>query len=511
MSKIDTSNWRKFTLRELGFKISHGRRIKKTDRIEGDVIFLTAGKENCGVVGTIGNDVEIWHKPITVDMFGNAFYHDCDCAGDDNIYAFINDDMDKFSKQYIVAAINAKNKGIFSYQDQFRQENAELLSIYLPITNEYLPDLEYMEEYMRALEDTVSSSLTALQSAQIQKKKNINMKEWRKFKISDLFDVYNGKKYPKQKRITGDLPLISTSAFNNGISDYIEDRKDSTYSNIITVAYSGSVGATFYHKNKVFVGETVIALVPKKILSEYSAIFICAILKENNKKYDYQYKIKVLTYGDDTIMLPVTANGDPDYDFMDAYIESVSGGGVDENTTIVENSIKKWKSFFVGELFDIHPTKSYKLTNAELLDGGKYPVVVNSAHNNGVGGTTSQLPTEKGNMITFSDTVDANTIFYQPNDFIGYSHVQGLYPIGEYKNCWSQYSLMFFATVFRQKALSYGFDYGHKFRRDVATKMVIFLPINDFGDPDWEYMEQYIESICKTATNTIDNFNLLLN
>lgn len=100
--------------------------------------------------------------------------------------------------------------------------------------------------------------------------------------------------------------------------------------------------------------------------------------------------------------------------------------------------------FKVGELFDIRPTKSYNISNAILLDGGSSLVIVNSAYNNGIGGTSSMPITENGGIITFSDTVDANTIFYQDKDFIGYSHVQGLYPIGIYKDCWNRESLLFF-------------------------------------------------------------------
>ena len=148
-----------------------------------------------------------------------------------------------------------------------------------------------------------------------------------------------------------------------------------------------------------------------------------------------------------------------------------------------------WGAFIVGDLFDIHPTTAYKLTNIKLLDDGVNPVVVNSAYNNGIGGYSSKETTEKGNMITFSDTVDANTIFYQEKDFIGYPHVQGLYPKGQYKHKWTKYSLMFFAAVFKKSALTKGFDYGNKFRRDIAQELVVKLPISKNGEPDWLYME----------------------
>lgn len=155
----------------------------------------------------------------------------------------------------------------------------------------------------------------------------------------------------------------------------------------------------------------------------------------------------------------------------------------------------EWKEFRVGDLFDIHPTKAYKCTNAELLDGGDTNVVVNSAYDNGIGGTSTFSPTENGNMITFSDTVDANTIFYQKSPFVGYPHVQGLYPVGKYQNAWTQGSLQYFVTVFRERALAVGFDYGNKFRRDIAANLFVKLPTTPDGAPDWIYMESYMANL----------------
>lgn len=166
-----------------------------------------------------------------------------------------------------------------------------------------------------------------------------------------------------------------------------------------------------------------------------------------------------------------------------------------------------WQKFRVGNLFDIHPTKAYKLTNAKLLDGGVTPVVVNSAYNNGIGGTSSQAPTENGGMITFSDTVDANTIFYQANNFIGYPHVQGLYPIGEHSNKWTTKRLQFFAAIFRKTALTKGFDYGNKFRRDIAVNLKVALPISSPDNPDWDYMDKYIQSIEDDTKSRVEMIN----
>lgn len=165
-----------------------------------------------------------------------------------------------------------------------------------------------------------------------------------------------------------------------------------------------------------------------------------------------------------------------------------------------------WKVFRVGDLFCIHPTRAYKLINVKLLDDGDTPVVVNSAYNNGIGGYSTQQATEKGNMITFSDTVDANTIFYQDRDYVGYPHVQGLYPIGEYVSYWNRYCLMFFLSIFRKSALAKGFDYGYKFRRDIAIDIKIKLPSTSDGSPDWKYMEEYMRKIEQRTQTAISAF-----
>ena len=164
----------------------------------------------------------------------------------------------------------------------------------------------------------------------------------------------------------------------------------------------------------------------------------------------------------------------------------------------------KWGKFRVGDLFEIKPTKSYKMRNADLLDGGNTPVVVNSAFNNGIGGFTTQEPTEKGGIITFSSTVDANTIFYQEKPFAGYSNVQGVYPVGEWANEWDKYSLLFFASCFKSTALRYGFDYSNKFRRDVALELKVLLPQTPDHTPDFDYMEDYMKEITKLAAKKVE-------
>jgi len=165
-------------------------------------------------------------------------------------------------------------------------------------------------------------------------------------------------------------------------------------------------------------------------------------------------------------------------------------------------NIEKWKTFKVGELFDIHPTKNYNLTNAYLFQNlGETPVIVNSSYNNGVGGYVNLAPTEKGGIITFSDTTSASAIFYQRYDFIGYSHIQGMYPKD---NKWSEKSMLFFLTVFKKAAFLLGFNYVNKFTRDLAKEIEIKLPIKD-GKIDYQEMESIIDLYLQESEKHVEN------
>jgi len=159
-------------------------------------------------------------------------------------------------------------------------------------------------------------------------------------------------------------------------------------------------------------------------------------------------------------------------------------------------NISEWKEYQIKELFDITPTRYHKLINKDLIDeNGINPVIVNSSYNNGVGGYSYLECTEIGNIITFSDTTTAESIFYQPIDFVGYSHVQKLTPILYHEN-WTKNCLLFFMVIFRKQASLMDFNYVNKFTREMALNLNIKLPVkNDI--PDWEYMENFIYNIHK--------------
>lgn len=143
------------------------------------------------------------------------------------------------------------------------------------------------------------------------------------------------------------------------------------------------------------------------------------------------------------------------------------------------------------------------MTNTTLFQSkGDIPVVTNSSANNGISGYVNLEPTEKGNMITYSDTTTSEGIFYQPKDFVGYSHIQGLYPLCNVDK-WNKYTLLYFVVLFR--GASFGrFDYASKFNRNIAKQMKVSLPTDKNGQIDFDFMESFISAVQKEVIKSVN-------
>lgn len=165
-----------------------------------------------------------------------------------------------------------------------------------------------------------------------------------------------------------------------------------------------------------------------------------------------------------------------------------------------------YKSFKIKELFDIHPTKAYKLTNPQLFcDNGKVPVVTNTSENYGRAGYSNLEPTEH-DIITFSDTgtKSPESFFFQEGEFIGYAHVQGMYP---YSNKWKKKQLLYLTTILRKKTQGL-YDYSTKMTREIILNLKVELPIiNGTTDKiDFDYMDTYISKLEQEHVNKLDTY-----
>lgn len=129
-----------------------------------------------------------------------------------------------------------------------------------------------------------------------------------------------------------------------------------------------------------------------------------------------------------------------------------------------------------------------------MNESGLVPLASNQSTNNGVMGFSKLKALNKGNTITCSDTtVGVDTMFYQEDDFIGYSHIQQL--VAKFRP-FNKKIAAFIISSCMMATSNQKYDYGHKFNRNEMTKTKIQLPVKD-GSIDYKFMENYISAIQK--------------
>ncbi len=109
------------------------------------------------------------------------------------------------------------------------------------------------------------------------------------------------------------------------------------------------------------------------------------------------------------------------------------------------------------------------------------------ARNNGVRAFYDYY-TEKGNVLVVDSAV-LGYCSYQQDDFSASDHVEKLIPKFEF----NQYLGMFLTTIINHN--QYLFSYGRKASQKRLKKTFIKLPSTSDGNPDWQFMENFIKSL----------------
>lgn len=336
--------------------------------------------------------------------------------------------------------------------------------------------------------------------------KKVETSHWKEFVVGDLFCIVKPSVFHAREveKCADGVEYVVRSKFNNGVK-YVVERPSAETNPIGTISF-GAENASFFYRTKEWISGRDIYYIDSRHLTENTCLFIISCLQRIAAKYPYNFGLFPKLLAKETIKLPTTDQGQPDYDYMDKTVARMKEKAHkalftrQEAIERAENNKKKidishWRDFSISQLFDIHPTKSYKLNNAVLFDGGSNPVIVNSSYNNGIGGYSSLGNTERGNIITFSDTTSEDSIFYQPREFIGYPHIQGMYPLPPYDKEWNMKSLLFFLVVFKKAVKSINVDYVNKFTREMAGNIVVKLPATPNGQPNFAYMENTIKAL----------------
>lgn len=182
-----------------------------------------------------------------------------------------------------------------------------------------LEDLELPD----TIPDWVNTTKISPLSTKNSKKHACSTDNWKEFSLGTLFTFVKGKRLTKADMLPGNVNFIGAISENNGVREHIDTTQVNS-PNCITVNYNGSVGEAFYQDKPFWASDDVNILYPKNWkINKYIALFIITVIKANRFRFSYGRKWTLDKMQQTIIKLPATAEGTPDYKYMEDFIKSL--------------------------------------------------------------------------------------------------------------------------------------------------------------------------------------------
>lgn len=330
MSKIDISKWKKFSLGAL-FRIEKGTRLTKANMLEGNINFIGASSFNNGVTAHIGNDEHL-HPANTITVsyngsVGQTFYQTKEYwASDDVNVLYPNFDLNVYIAMFLLPIIKLAGQQ-YAFIDKWKKEDMEQDYIILPCNKMGEPDWKYMESYIKNLMELYNSNIQALTAITPPRKTTrFNNEKWREFVIGELLpnivkpDVIHAKSISEKD---DGLAYVVRSKFNNGIKCKVAPKIEYKPSPAGTISF-GAENAIFFYQPEEYISGRDIYYIDTRHLSKEACLFLTTCLQTITKKYSYNNGLFPELLKKETVWLPTTSDGTPDWSYMENYIRTIS-------------------------------------------------------------------------------------------------------------------------------------------------------------------------------------------
>ncbi len=368
---------------------------------------------------------------------------------------------------------------------------------------------------------------------------DIDISGWQEFQMQRLFKIKTPASRTIKKYTEGETPYVSSSGLNNGVVSYLSPQKDEVLEkgNCITVSPLEGTPA-FYQKND-FLGRggagSAISLLYNDNLNENNALFICTVIKASAKKFDYSDAFNSDNLRLLKIKLPIQYDAEgnpiidkefcysqegyvPDWTFMSEYIKNIEKrarerieklASVKGNQTKVDMS--GWKRFnlYDERLFIIDSGNKFDKSKMQIIEPS-VNFVGRSSVNSGISCIVDRIfdvaPYKEGNMTIALGGEYLGSCFVQDAPFYTSQNVNVLIPRWE-----MPYNVkLFISFVIFKESRTYYKAFEDELNRHMSTDFSIMLPVDKDDNPDWKYMEQYIEAIQQKSQNKIDTLKRIV-
>lgn len=333
---LDEKEWREFSLDDI-FTVSAGKRLETRNKVPGTRPFIGATDNNNGVTGFVGNDNSSRDGNVLGVNYNGApciaFYHPYECIFTDDVKRLHlrHYSDNKFVLLFFVS-IFAKQRSKYSYGYKFKEQRMLRQKLMLPVTDSGEPDYEYMAEYVQQKRDAMLAKYRTYVEARIAELGEVaeipvlDEKEWKEFRIGELFEVSRPKARNKDDYDMGDIPFVASGAMNNGVMKCCKtcEGEQLDADNCITV--SPVDGSSFYQPMD-FLGRggagSSILILRNNGLNLFRGEFMARMIQQTCSKYNYGHMGNKDSIKRERVMLPIDEDGKPNYAYMEQYAKNM--------------------------------------------------------------------------------------------------------------------------------------------------------------------------------------------
>ena len=332
-NKIDTTSWGEFKIGDLFSTYLSKDDIQPKEIIEGKVPLISAGKENNGVIATI-NDPKAYLWPamsLTVDMFGKVFYQPAPfhCVSHGRVNILISKTLiSEYTLKFIASSIERISLYKYAFNELCTGTKLSNDIIKLPIDSNNHPDWNYMEQYMKAIEEKVEKTLNELEIAKDLENKKIDVTTWGEFRVGDLFELVRGKCSKTTGLLDGNIPYVGCTNINNGVMAFydVEQNKISQGNCICFIGNgNGSAGEQIYRKEKFLCSSGNVCGYMNNLTPNIAHFIVSVMDAQQNatKEFSHANGRTLKKLSQQIIKLPIDVNGHPDWNYMEQYMKTI--------------------------------------------------------------------------------------------------------------------------------------------------------------------------------------------
>lgn len=151
----EPKEWKEFEIENIFTSIKRGKRLIKDNQLKGNVPYISSSSLNNGIDNFINNKESVRKYSYCLSLansgsVGTCFYEPFEFIASDHI-THLKGNLSKYQYLFLINSIQ-QIKIKYNFNREINDNRIKKEKIMLPITQSGLPDYQYMENYMKYLE-----------------------------------------------------------------------------------------------------------------------------------------------------------------------------------------------------------------------------------------------------------------------------------------------------------------------------------------------------------------------